>query len=117
MANHTEIGKLGEEIAKEYLQKHDYKILEQNYRTRYSEMDLVAYKDKWLIFVEVRTKIGEQFGSPEETLNKEKIQRLYRAAAAYATINRHKGSYRIDAVCIVLKQNQTVERLEHYKNI
>ena len=113
----TEIGKLGEEIARKYLEKHDYKIIEQNYRTRYSELDLIAYKDTWLIFIEVRTKIGEQFGSPEETLNKQKIQRLQRAAAAYATTNKHKGQYRIDAVCIVLNKNQNVERINHYENI
>ena len=113
----TEIGKLGEEIARKYLEERGYKIIEQNYRTRYSELDLIAYKDKWLVFVEVRTKIGEQFGSPEETLNKQKIQRLQRASAAYAVTNRHKGQYRIDAVCIVLQPNQQVERINHYTNI
>ena len=113
----TETGKLGEDIARKYLEEHGYTILEQNYRTRYSELDLIAYKDKWLVFVEVRTKIGEQFGSPEETINRKKIQRLQRASAAYAAINRHKGLYRIDAICIVLKQDQTVGRLEHYRNI
>jgi len=117
MALHTEIGKLGEELAKKYLEKHDYKIIEQNYRTRYSELDLIVYKDKWLIFVEVRTKIGEQFGSPEETLNKQKIATLQRAAAAYAATQKHKGPYRIDAVCIVLQPSRTVERINHYTNI
>lgn len=117
MVLHTETGKLGEEIAKEYLEKHGYTIIEQNYRTRYSELDLIAYKDKWLVFVEVRTKIGEQFGSPEETINRKKIATLQRASAAYAAINRHKGQYRIDAVCIVLQPNQQVERINHYTNI
>ena len=113
----VEIGKLGEEIARKYLEEQGYKIIEQNYRTRYSELDLIAYKDKWLVFVEVRTKIGEQFGSPEETLNKQKIQRLQRASAAYAATNRYKGQYRIDAVCIVLDKKQNIERINHYTNI
>jgi len=112
-----EIGKIGEDIAKKYLEEHGYKIIEQNYRTRYSELDLIAYKNKWVVFVEVRTKIGEQFGSPEETLNKKKIHRLQRAAAAYAAMQKHKGPYRIDAVCIVLDKNQHVERINHYTNI
>jgi len=113
-----ETGKLGEEIARKYLEKHGYKIMEQNHRTRYSELDLIARKDKWLVFVEVRTKIGEQYGRPEETLNKKKIQRLLqRASFAYTAANKYKGQYRIDAVCVVLQPNQQIKRISHYTNI
>ena len=68
-----ETGKLGEDIAAKFLEEKGYKILEQNYRTRFSEIDLVCEKDKTLVFVETRTKIGEQFGSPEDTINKQKL--------------------------------------------
>lgn len=104
-------------MARKYLEKHGYKVIEQNYRTRYSELDLVARKGIWLVFVEVRTKVGEQFGSPEETLNKQKIQRLQRASLAYVAVHKYKGQYRIDAVCIVLQPNQHIERINHYTNI
>ena len=74
----TQTGRLGEDLARKYLQKKGYKILEQNYRTRYAEIDLVAREKDVLVFVEVRTKVGEQFGTPEETLNFKKLQKVKR---------------------------------------
>ena len=67
-------GKLGEEIAREFLEKKGYKIVGQNYKTKYGEIDLVVQKGKELIAVEVRTKIGDLYGSPEESLTKKKLR-------------------------------------------
>ncbi len=69
-------GKRGEEIAKEYLEKKGYKIVERNYKTKYAEIDLVAKRKNELVFVEVRTKIGDYFGTPEETIDKRKLRKL-----------------------------------------
>jgi len=113
----VEKGRLGEDIARKHLEKKGYKIVEQNYRTRYAEIDLVAKKKDVLVFVEVRTKIGELYGSPEDTLNKRKLARVRRNAIAYAAINRWDRACRIDAICIVLTPDHKVERLEHYENI
>jgi len=112
-----DVGRKGESLAKEYLQKKGYKIVEQNYRTRYAEIDLVAQKGGVLVLVEVRTKIGEQFGSPEESLNWRKRTRLKKNALAYTSSKRWTKLYRIDAVCIVLTQDHSVQRLDHYENI
>ncbi len=94
-----------------------YKIIEQNYSTKYAEIDLLARKDETLVLVEVRTKTGEQFGSPEETINKKKMNKLIKNAQAYTARIRWKGSYRIDAICVVLGENQNIERFNHYENI
>ena len=111
------IGKRGEEIAKRFLEKKGYKIIEQNYRTKYGEIDLVCQKGKELIIVEVRTKVGDLYGTPEESLNYRKLRKLRLNALAYVSRKRWKGPYQIDAVCIVLKPDQTLERIEHYENI
>lgn len=108
------IGKKGEEIARKYLENKSYQVLEQNYQTKYSEIDLVCQKNEELVFVEVRTKTNERFGSPEETINKDKINRLIRAANAYTARRKWSGPYRIDAICIVLDQNSIIKRIEHY---
>ena len=63
-------GKLGEEIAREYLEKKGCQILEQNVRSKFGEIDLVGKNQKELVLLEVRTKIGDRFGSPEESLDK-----------------------------------------------
>ena len=59
-------GKLGEEIAKEFLEKKGYRIIEQNQKTKYGEIDLLANDGKETVLVEVRTKIGEDFGTPKK---------------------------------------------------
>ena len=110
-------GRLGEEIAKKYLEKNGYKIIEQNFKTKYAEIDLVAKQKNELVFVEVRTKKGEIFGTPEESLNQKKLKKLWWNAQGYANKIHWQGPYRIDAVCIVLKPDNTVERLEHYQSI
>lgn len=110
-------GKLGEQIARDYLEKKGYKIIEQDYRTRYGEIDLVAEKDKKLVVVEVRTKIGESFGTPEESLTKTKLRKIWLNTQAYTSFKKWPGDYRADAICIVLKHDFSVERLNHYEYI
>jgi len=112
-----DVGRLGEKLASEYLKKKGYRILERNYRTRYAEIDLIAKHKNVLVIVEVRTKIGEQFGTPEETLNFRKLQKVKRNAEAYASRVKWKGLYRIDAVCVVLREDHRVQRLSHYEHI
>ncbi len=117
MLDHIQVGKEGELIAKGYLQNKGYKILEQNYKTRFAEIDLVAEFKKELVFVEVRTKIGESFGAPEDTINKQKLWKILQNAKAYSAFKNWQGPARIDAVCIVLKPDFSVSRLTHHENI
>lgn len=108
---------MGEEIARKYLEKNGYKIIKQNYKTKYAEIDLVVKKGNEMVFVEVRAKKGENFGAPEETINKRKLRKLWGNAKAYAAWKKWQGSYRVDAVCVVLKPNGEIGRLNHYQNI
>lgn len=117
------MGKIGEDLARHYLEKEGYKILEQNYRTKYAEIDLVAQKaggflkQSTLVFVEVRTKVGENFGSPEDTINKAKLWKVLQNSKSYTALKKWGGPCQIDAVCIVLKPDFSVLRLTHHENI
>ena len=111
------VGRLGEELAKKHLEKKGYRILEQNYRTRYAEIDLVARQKDVLVFVEVRTKVGVRFGSPEDTLDQRKLEKVKRNAQAYVSRAKWNKLYRVDAVCVVLGNDYTVSRLCHYENV
>jgi len=117
MQNKDIIWKIGEKAAKKYLEDKGYEIIEQNYHTKYSEIDLVVKKNDILIFVEVRTKRSSAFVSPEESINQKKLKKLYWNAENYAAMKKYKGQYRIDAICIVLNSDNSVEKLEHYENI
>lgn len=112
-------GKLGEDVARKYLEDKGYIIIGQNYRNKYGEIDLIARDRNNLVFVEVKTRIGEQFGLPEDAINKDKIRRLIRNSQAYLTFNLDKDykTLRIDAICIVIDQDKQVKRINHYQNI
>lgn len=119
--DNLEIGKLGENIARDYLQNKGYSIMDQNYKNKYAEIDIIAKNREEIVFIEVKTRVGEQFGIPEDALNRDKMRRLVRNAQAYIARNvRTKPCdrpYRIDAICIVLNQEKKVKRIDHYENI
>jgi putative endonuclease len=117
MSQHNEVGRIGENLAKEFLEKQGYKIIEQNYKTKYAEIDLIATKNKALVFVEVRTKIGENFGAPEDTINKQKLWKVLQNSKSYLAFKNWQGPAQIDAICIVLRHDFSVARLTHHENI
>jgi len=114
--NNKILGRIGESIAADYLENKGYKILERNFQNRWGEIDLVCLKENRIIFVEVKTRIGEQFGMPEDAINKNKVQKLINNVAAYMRF-KNNNKYRIDAICIVLDEQHKLKRINHYENI
>lgn len=116
-----ETGRLGEDIARIHLTSKGYKIITSNFKTKFGEIDIIASKDKILVFVEVKLKIGDEFGTPEEMINKVKIQQVQNTAISFLQQNPQMdaefGSYRIDAICIVLDKEKQVKSLKHYENV
>jgi len=114
-------GRLGEEIACEYLIKKGYRIIEQNFQTRFGELDIIAVQDKILVFIEVKLKTGTDFGRPEEMINPKKLYQVQKTAEMFLlkekTLTANFKQYRIDAICIILNQNTGVEEIKHYENI
>ena len=116
MKNENSItGKRGEDIAVELLKTKSYTILERNWRNKFGEIDIIAKKDGILVFVEVKTKIGELFGLPEEMAGKGKLQKVRNMATVY--LNGKETPCRIDVVAVVLSENGQVTRLTHYENV
>ncbi len=111
-------GKSGEDLAEKFLLDKGYRIIERNFHTRFGEIDLIGYEGKTLVFVEVKTKIGHDFGEPEEMINKNKIGRVKRMAEIYL-IENNLGEVicRVDVVGIVLREDMTVERLSHFEGV
>jgi len=113
------LGRIGEDLAADYLEEKGYKILERNFQNRWGEIDLICQKDNTAVFTEVKTRVGERFGLPENAINRNKIQRLTKNAAAYMSfkIKKKYNNYRIDAICIVLDEQYKLKRINHYENI
>jgi len=106
-------GILGEKLAKDYLKKRGYHILETNYRCP----DIVARHRDCLVFIEVRTKRSLRFGSPEESITPTKRERLKTAAARYRQAHRNlPPSWRIDMVAVELDRSGKPSRIELIEN-
>lgn len=76
-------GNLGEDAAVKYLKKKRYIILERNFNVHGGEIDIIAKKGDYVIFVEVKTRSGEEYGSGLEAVNYTKQQRMKKAAQVY----------------------------------
>ena len=117
MIGRRETGAQGEKIAVNYLKRKGYRIRERNFRCREGEIDIVAEKGGFLVFVEVRTKRDTSFGTPEESITASKKDKLIALAQIY--IESHAGlpsSWRIDVVAIELDKRGKVSRLRLIKN-
>lgn len=79
----NKIGKIGEELARHYLYKKGYNILEQNYRVSFGEIDIIAEKNNCICFVEVKCRTSKKYGLPEESITKYKINKIIRVAQLY----------------------------------
>ncbi len=108
-------GFIGENLAAKELEKKGYEILEKNFSNKFGEIDIIAKDKNVLVFAEVKTKIGESFGSPEEMINPRKLFKIRNMAAIY--MKGQNFPCRIDVVAIVLSEDNEVVRLTHYENV
>ena len=93
------LGRAGEVKAAEFLKKKGYKILEKNYKTHIGEIDLIAKDGDALVFVEVKTRINDDYGAPSEAVNLKKQEKYYKVASEYLVRNKLNDSIcRFDVV-------------------
>ncbi len=103
----VEIGSYGERVAAAFVRRHGYRILTRNYKTERGEIDLVCRHGDVLAFVEVRSRSGELFGRPSETIDARKEEALRSAARSYLDLlNRDDITWRFDAVEVDLKAGE-----------
>lgn len=114
MAEHNELGKLGETMAVAYLEKHGYEILETNWVFAKAEVDIIAQKDNVLAIVEVKTRSDIAFGLPQDFVSARKIQLLTKAVNEYVVSNDLDVEVRFDIISIHGKPGGFVT--EHLEN-
>ena len=137
--DNKKVGKIGEEEACRYLREKGYEIVERNWGSKWGEVDIIVKtKTHWIpcqarddtkhslsfrtrsgihtnifIFVEVKTKVGEDWGMPEEMVNKRKLAQVQRMAETYEPARGYQS--RLDVVAVVLNDDLSVCRLNHYE--
>ena len=113
MADHNELGKLGEELAVDFLQKNGYKILEANWTFQKAEVDIIAQKGLVLAVVEVKTRSTRDFGLPQDFVKQKKIQLLVKAINEYVIVNDLDVTVRFDIIAVTKEANKfIIEHLE-----
>jgi putative endonuclease len=111
-----DVGIHGEKLAADFLSRQGYRILATNYRCSEGEVDIIAEDRDYLVFVEVRTRTGAQFGIPEESITPVKMGKLRAVASHYLQQNDgFSASWRIDVV-VVLGWDNHVESIKHIEN-
>ncbi len=109
------LGKNGEELARNFLQKQGYKIIETNKRfSNLCEIDIIAQEKETLVFVEVKTRKTDICGHPFEAITKTKYNHIKQGLFLYLQQNPQYKKYRIDAISVLIKPEI---KIEHLKNI
>jgi len=115
------LGAAGERLAIEHLRRRGYRILDVNWREPgLGELDIVAQDGDSLAFIEVRTRRGDLFGSPEESMTPRKQQRLVSLAQAWLQANRPddpEPRWRIDLVAVQMNSAGRLQRVEVVQDV
>ncbi len=107
------VGRYGEGLAVEYLQGKGYHILEQNYRSRYGELDIICTKDADLIFVEVKTRRSSRFGTAAESITYRKQQHLKSTALHYLKqLDKPYRSIRFDVISVMITPAPVINHIQ-----
>lgn len=113
--DHLNTGRIGEEMAVEHLQGKGWLILDRNYQFERSEIDIVAYDNRAIVFIEVKTRRSLRFGHPEESVDDLKQSRIRKTAMAWLYERKmEKSPIRFDVVSVLLGEsdNPTLEHMQ-----
>jgi putative endonuclease len=110
------IGKIGEEIAVQYLAKNGYIILEKNFKVAFGEIDIIVEKNNCICFVEVKSRKSEKYGLPEEAITQFKKNKIIKVAQLYIKKKHIRNKlFRFDVISINLDKRISII-IRHIKN-
>lgn len=111
------LGAAGEAMAADFLERSGYAIQDKNYKTKLGEVDIVAKDNKYLVFVEVKSRRSRAFGDVREAVDSRKKDKLRKVAAAYLRDKKLKDvDCRFDVVSIMMEQGKTFPDIHLIKN-
>ena len=118
------VGRIGEDIAKKFLEKKGFTVVGTNVLRKWGEIDLVAEKEGVVRFVEVKTQSVHTNGSreigeyrPEEMAHRAKLEKVARTASLYMEEKGDDREYQIDVVAVLLDHGKRIARCRHYEQV
>jgi putative endonuclease len=118
-ANHNRLllGKQGEDIAASYLSKKGFSIIQRNFRAGYGELDIITMINNILVFVEVKTRLTDEFGLPEEGVTPRKLREVKKTAEYFKSIHPElPDEMRIDVIGMILDNSFKITYFNHIEN-
>lgn len=112
MASHNDLGKWGEQLAADFLQRKGYTILERDWKSGHRDLDIIAMDGETIVFVEVKTRSNRLFTDPVEAVGYQKIRNLQLAANHYVKYRHIDNEIRFDIVSIIGNEESGAE-IEH----
>lgn len=114
MDSRKNIGAAGEREASRFLQKKGYKIVSNNYRSRFGEIDIIAKDKGTTVFIEVKTRSSSEFGSPADSVNYYKLRKLIKTSQFYVS-RFNISDYRFDVIEVCLQEGEFY--VNHLENV
>lgn len=104
-----EIGYYGETLATEYLLNLGYKLLEKNFKCKLGEIDIICLDKEYIVFIEVKTRYNNHYGSPSESVNIKKQFKIFKTAQYYILKEQlFNSNFRFDVIEVLLNlDNET----------
>ena len=103
------LGRAGERQAVKYLKQNGYKIIERGYKNPFGEVDIIASKDDTVAFIEVKTRLSENYGAPSEAVNKSRRNKYIQAAKYYFFGKQIDVTVRFDIIEILCGKLNHIE--------
>lgn len=108
-------GQRGEDLAADYLTQQGFAVVERNYRCQWGEIDIICRQGTLLIFVEVRSKTTDRYGTPEESINRVKMSRIRKTAMDYLRNNPEGRPVKLRFDFIAVTFNDQKGSINHIK--
>ena len=114
--NTRKFGIIGEKIAQDYLRNKGYEILETNFYTKRGEIDIIAQKGNYIIFIEVKTRTNMKYGTPAMAVNSIKKKHIKFVAKIYLSLNKRKEQdVRFDVIEVFIMDGKC--KINHLEGI
>lgn len=116
---HIKVGRIGEKLVQQFLMKQGFEILETNYLKKWGEIDIIARKNGWVHFVEVKSVSCETNIRPEEHVTHEKLKRLSRVIQTYLRDKNvsDETRYRVDVITVNLNLKDKTAKIGKIENV
>jgi putative endonuclease len=111
------VGRWGEEIASEFLEKSGHIILERNFNTPYGEIDIITLFKEQIVFVEVKTRTNSSYGAPEGSITLQKRAHMIDAAAYFLQTHPElDDNWQIDVITVEGSLHSRTPKITHFQN-